>query len=227
MNKKFLKLDTIKNNFGMYVKKGDSINCIIYGATKSNELQGKIVLQKNSKLNFYLLLWQCQNLNIKTDFLLLGQNTKAEINILSLGSNQDKHHFDLYLNHQDKNTYSRLNFRRILWQQADSYSQEILKIDKGASGSDAYLSDKTVLIGNNSKVISKPILEILNDKVKASHSAISGRLSEQEIFYLKSRGLDEKRAKSLLLDSFIGEILPADKGIVNLIKQRLNSYAKR
>ncbi len=225
INKK-LKLATVGKNFHILIKKDKELDHIIYGATRNKELQGKIVLEQNAKVNFYLLLWQCQNLTTKLDFILSGQGARAQINILALAGNQDKHNFDLQLQHQNKNIYSRLNLKRILWQQADSYSQESLKINKNADGADAHLSDRIILMGNNSKVIGQPILEILNNNVQASHSAASGRLSEPEIFYLQSRGLDEPRAKSLLLDSFIKEVLPSDKKISSLIKQQLSLYVK-
>lgn len=219
-------LVVFKNKFFICTKKNTELNYIIYGKTENHLFQGKVVLKENAKMNFYLLLWECHDLSIKIDFLLSGQNARSQINILALAGNRDQHRFDLHLQHQHQDTYSHIKLKRILWQQANSSSKEILKIDKNAGGADAHLSDRTVLMGNNSKAISQPILEILNDKVQVVHDATSGRLSEPEIFYLRSRGLDEASAKSLLLDSFIEEVMPADQKISNLIKQHLNSYVK-
>ena len=71
----------------------------------------------------------------------------------------------------------------------------------------AFQSNKNVLLSNNATVNTKPQLEIFADDVKCSHGCTVGQLDEEAMFYLRSRGVHEKTAKSLLVHSFAVDIL--------------------
>lgn len=58
---------------------------------------------------------------------------------------------------------------------------------------------------------SKPQLEIFADDVKCSHGATTGQLSEQELFYLRSRGIDKEFARTMLLQAFAGDVIDTVK----------------
>lgn len=71
----------------------------------------------------------------------------------------------------------------------------------------AFQSNKNVLLSETASVFTKPQLEIFADDVKCSHGCTIGRLDEEGLFYLRSRGISEASAKSLLLHSFAIDIL--------------------
>jgi len=91
----------------------------------------------------------------------------------------------------------------------------------------AYQSNKNVLLSNTASVNTKPQLEIFADDVKCSHGCTVGRLNEEGLFYLRSRGISEKRAKSLLVHAFAVDILefikpqPIRDLVDRLISERL------
>ena len=64
-----------------------------------------------------------------------------------------------------------------------------------------------ILLDDSASVDTKPELEIYNDSVKCSHGCTIGQLDEDAIFYMKSRGIDSKTAKSLLISAFVKNIL--------------------
>jgi len=76
-----------------------------------------------------------------------------------------------------------------------------------AQKTNAYQSNKNVLLSDSATVNSKPQLEIFADDVKCSHGCTVGRLNEEGLFYLQSRGISEKIARSILLHSFAVDIL--------------------
>jgi Fe-S cluster assembly protein SufD len=76
-----------------------------------------------------------------------------------------------------------------------------------AQKTNAYQSNKNVLLSDTASVNTKPQLEIFADDVKCSHGCTVGRLDEDGLFYLQSRGIPEKVAKSLLLHGFAIDIL--------------------
>ncbi len=76
-----------------------------------------------------------------------------------------------------------------------------------AQKTNAFQSNKNVLLSNTATVNTKPQLEIFADDVKCSHGCTVGRLSEEGLFYLQSRGIPEKTAQAMLLHGFAGDIL--------------------
>ena len=74
------------------------------------------------------------------------------------------------------------------------------------------MSCKSLLLSNKARVNSKPELEILADDVKCSHGVTIGNLSLEQLFYLRSRGIPEKEARKLLVNSF-GNIILDDLNI--------------
>ncbi|MGL6267043.1 MAG: SufD family Fe-S cluster assembly protein, partial [Chitinophagaceae bacterium] len=88
-------------------------------------------------------------------------------------------------------------------------------------------SNKNILLSDSASANTKPQLEIFADDVKCSHGCTIGRLDDEALFYLRSRGISEKNAKSLLLHAFAVDILdniklkPLREHVDSLISQRL------
>jgi Fe-S cluster assembly protein SufD len=76
-----------------------------------------------------------------------------------------------------------------------------------AQKTNAYQSNKNILLSENASVNTKPQLEIFADDVKCSHGCTIGRLNEEGLFYLQSRGINEKIARSLLVHAFAIDVL--------------------
>ena len=75
-------------------------------------------------------------------------------------------------------------------------------IEAGADGSAAALSNKNLLLSDQAEIDAQPVLEIHADEVTASHGATVGRLDPMHLFYLRSRGIDEAQARSILTAAF-------------------------
>ena len=80
-------------------------------------------------------------------------------------------------------------------------------VQKDAQKTNAFQSNKNLLLSDNATVNTKPQLEIFADDVKCSHGCTVGQLDEEAFFYLRSRGISEKAAKSLLIHAFAIDIL--------------------
>jgi Fe-S cluster assembly protein SufD len=100
-------------------------------------------------------------------------------------------------------------------------------VRKDAQKTNAYQSNKNILVGERSSANTKPQLEIFADDVKCSHGCTIGRLDEESLFYLRARGLSEQNARSLLLHAFAVDILdkikwePLRQHVDGLISERL------
>ena len=80
-------------------------------------------------------------------------------------------------------------------------------IQKGASGSASEQMNRNLLLAPGGTVHSRPQLEIDHDDVKASHGSTVGELDQDAIFYLRSRGLDERTARAVLTWAFAREMV--------------------
>ncbi|MBM3443014.1 MAG: Fe-S cluster assembly protein SufD [Bacteroidetes bacterium] len=100
-------------------------------------------------------------------------------------------------------------------------------VRKDAQKTNAYQSNKNILIGEKASANTKPQLEIFADDVKCSHGCTVGRLDEEAMFYLRARGLGEASARALLLHAFAADILdrighePLRRYVDRLVSQRL------
>jgi Fe-S cluster assembly protein SufD len=92
-------------------------------------------------------------------------------------------------------------------------------VRKDAQKTNAYQTNKNILMGENSSANTKPQLEIFADDVKCSHGSTTGQLDDEAIFYLRARGLSEKSAKQLMLTAFMSDVL--DKITVPSVKAKV------
>ncbi|MFZ2153014.1 MAG: SufD family Fe-S cluster assembly protein [Microgenomates group bacterium] len=79
----------------------------------------------------------------------------------------------------------------------------IIKIEKGAELCEGFLSQKVLLVGKNARAVAVPELEIECNEVRASHAASVGRIDEEQLFYLMSRGLARPEAVKLIIKAFL------------------------
>ncbi|HEU4992391.1 MAG TPA: Fe-S cluster assembly protein SufD [Luteimonas sp.] len=115
----------------------------------------------------------------------------------------------LGIEHIARDTACDLSWRGIAAGRARAVFHGGITIRAGADGTDASLSNKNLLLSDQAEVDSQPVLEIHADEVKAAHGATVGQLDPTAMFYLRSRGLPEAQARSLLTAAFCHEALVA------------------
>jgi Fe-S cluster assembly protein SufD len=135
---------------------------------------------------------------------------------------EDGQHTDTHsrIDHRVKNCYSHQNYKGILDGKSRAVFNGKVFVHENASGTDAEQSNKNLLLSNEARVDTKPQLEIFNDDVKCAHGATVGQLEEEELFYLLSRGLNEKLARNLLTYGFAEEVI--NKIEISSIKKQLD-----
>jgi Fe-S cluster assembly protein SufD len=84
-------------------------------------------------------------------------------------------------------------------------------VRKDAQKTNAFQSNKNILLSDDGSINTKPQLEIYADDVKCSHGTSTGKLDEDKIFYLRARGLSELSAKKLLMHAFASEVIDTIK----------------
>ena len=121
---------------------------------------------------------------------------------------EDQHH-DTHslIDHRLPNCISHQSYKGIVDGKAHAVFNGKIFVRENASGTDGYQSNKNLLLSNDARVDTKPQLEIFNDDVKCAHGATVGQLEDEELFYLLSRGLNEKLARNLLTYGFAEEVI--------------------
>jgi Fe-S cluster assembly protein SufD len=92
-------------------------------------------------------------------------------------------------------------------------------VREGAQQTNAIQSNRNLLLSADAVANSRPQLEIYADDVKCTHAATVGRLDEDAVFYLRSRGLGDVDARRLLINAFAGEVL--DQVEIAALRERL------
>ncbi len=171
-----------------------------------------IYLKKNyqeEKLSFkipgkYIVLFK--NLSGKIFFDIESSNVELNIYGLYIGKNQNKFEIYTYQNHLKPNSISNLLIKGVFYDSSQFNYQGLIRIEKQAQKSHAYQKNQNLVLSPNVVVNSKPELEILANDVFCTHGSTTGRLNQEQIFYLKSRGIIEEKAKQLLVNGFIKDV---------------------
>jgi Fe-S cluster assembly protein SufD len=140
---------------------------------------------------------------------LHGKAARLQVDGVLLGDG--KAHLDtrLGIDHAAQGTRSAMTWRGLGRGQSRVAFHGGILIREGADDAEAMLSNKNLLLSEQSEIDTQPVLEIHADEVKAAHGATVGRLDPTALFYLRSRGLAEPEAQSLLTEAFCLELVGA------------------
>jgi Fe-S cluster assembly protein SufD len=139
--------------------------------------------------------------------ILAGEGAQAEMFGVAMGG--EKQHMDHHTEHLHEagKTHSNLDFKVALTGAARSAYTGMIRIARDAPGSEAYQVNRNLLLSEDARAESIPELEILTDDVRCSHGATVAPLDDEQVFYLKSRGLPHSQAMRLIVYGFLDQTL--------------------
>lgn len=152
-----------------------------------------------------------------------GENIESHFYGLFIAGNSDFVDNHTIVDHAKPNCMSNENYRGILFDKSTGVFNGKIMVRRDAQKTNAYQSNKNVLLSDNATINTKPELEIYADDVKCSHGATSGALDKTSLFYLRARGIDKKKAEVMLLNAFAAEVVAEIKidELKELILQRI------
>ena len=109
--------------------------------------------------------------------------------------------------HKKPHTTSDLLYKNALYDQSRTIFAGLIMVDEGAHHTDAYQKCRNLLLSEEAEANSMPGLEINADQVKCSHGSTAGPITDEELFYLKARGIDPKTARQLVTFGFAHEVI--------------------
>ena len=138
---------------------------------------------------------------------LLGPGANSDMLGLYFGDDDQHFDFNTSQDHVAPNAHSDLLYKGALDGNARGVFRGIIRVHKGAQGTDAYQTNRNLVLSDRAVATSLPNLEIGADDVRCSHGATVGQLDGEVLFYLMSRGLRREQAERLVVLGFLGEVL--------------------
>jgi Fe-S cluster assembly protein SufD len=161
---------------------------------------------------------------------LAGEGAECSLDGLyaAKGRHQVEHH--TRVEHLAPHTASTQLYKGVVDADAQAVFDGTVIVERGAAGTAAHQKNQNLLLSEGASVHSKPHLEIDTDDVTCSHGATVGQLDPNQLFYLRSRGIDRDAARALLVDAFAREMVErigdeALRGAVARVVQRTEPLA--
>lgn len=143
------------------------------------------------------------------DVQLAGAEARVDLDGLYLPSGHQRHDNVITVDHAASRCTSTQRFKGIVGGHASgSFSGHVI-VRPGTVGSDASQSNPNLVLAPTAQVDTRPWLEILADDVRCTHGATVGRLDDDALFYLRSRGIPRDQSRAMLVAAFAAEIIDA------------------
>jgi len=134
---------------------------------------------------------------------LLGAHSSASINAAQKLIASQHGDITSIIRHRAPHTSSRQTIKNVLDDHSRAVFQGRIEVARVAQKTDGYQMNQTLLLSDHAEIDAKPELEIFADDVKCSHGATVGALNDEQVFYLRSRGIDHEAARAILIEAFL------------------------
>lgn len=163
-------------------------------------------------------LWQ-SSLTIEQN----GEGCRSEIYGMGLLHDSQQAHMRTHVIHNIGGGYSSQIIKFVLDDHSKGSFRGELKIQPDAQQTEAYQTNRNILLSRQAEMLTEPQLEIYADDVKASHGATTGQLDESALFYMQQRCVDRETASKLLLQAFFDEVVStiSDESLKENITQQI------
>ncbi len=156
---------------------------------------------------------------------LSGPHSNADISGLYLMDRYQHVDNQVFINHAAPECESRELFKGVLDDHASGVFNGHIKVHRDAQKTNAFQTNKNILLSDKASIDTKPFLEIYADDVKCSHGATVGQLDAEALFYIRSRGISESNAKILLMYAFAADVI--NKISIPELRQRMDDMVKK
>jgi len=138
---------------------------------------------------------------------LIGDGGRSDLLAVAVAKHQQEFDARTLQDHISPHTASDLLYKNALDDRARTTFGGLIRVEPHAHFTDAYQKVRNLLLSDDSEANSMPGLEILADNVRCTHGATSGQIDEDELFYLRTRGIPTKVAQRLLVTGFLDEVI--------------------
>ena len=180
----------------------------------------QITQQKNSLVNNFTITTGGKLVRNDLQYKLDDVNCESHMFGLYIGSGSQHIDNHTLVDHAMPQCFSNEFYKGIMAGQSAGVFNGKIIVRKDAQKTNAYQSNKNILLSDEAKINTKPQLEIFANDVKCSHGATTGQLDEEAMFYLRSRGIGAAEAKVMLTIAFAIDVLE------NIKPEAIKDYAR-
>ncbi len=176
--------------------------------------------QKNTLINNFTVTTGGKLVRNDLQYRLDDINCESHMFGLYIGSGSQHIDNHTLVDHAMPQCFSNEFYKGIMAGQSAGVFNGKIIVRKDAQKTNAYQSNKNILLSDEARINTKPQLEIFANDVKCSHGATTGQLDEEALFYLRSRGIGAAEAKVMLTTAFATDVLE------NIKSEEIKNYAR-
>ncbi|MDE6860455.1 MAG: Fe-S cluster assembly protein SufD [Duncaniella sp.] len=167
----------------------------------------------------------CGNTRNEFTIDLLGEHCETHLAGMAIGSGKMHIDNDSAINHRAPHCHSNQLFKYVLDEESTGAFEGSILVTPQAQYTEAYQSNRNILASTSARMHCKPQLEIYNDEVKCSHGATTGQLDNDALFYMRTRGIPESEARTMLMQAFMIDVI--DTVHIPGLQERLRHLVER
>ena len=184
-----------------------------------------ITVKGNATLNGYFADFATKTLDLHCKVNLVEEGATCTYKVASLVADDDRKLVDISIDHVSPRTYGKFDCYGICKDNGKITVAGTSHVFKGAVKSRAQQNSKIMVFDENSDATAKPVLKIDENDLEASHGAVVGKINDEHLFYLTSRGLSVETAKELITLGYLKPILEGFKE--EDVKNHISSLIER
>ncbi|WP_321314491.1 SufD family Fe-S cluster assembly protein [Halarcobacter sp.] len=224
------------NSLKIRIKKGIKASIIeVFAGNDLNEkFTRELIVEDNGNLEYMKYQNIGENSNIELEYNIdLKNDAKIKMTNIELGKGKNINQFNTKLNsinsnlniyglvkianttnsksifktfHNNQNCFSDIKYKHILDDSSKATFEALSVVNEEALNSKVLQNSNTILLSDDAVIFAQPHLEINIDELEAAHGATTGSLNKEQLLYLESRGIENKKAKQMLLKAFENEV---------------------
>lgn len=202
--------DESENNYKIQLtaKKNSQVKYLLVGELKSKKatLDHRFAAERDSKLDL-IGGFVSDVLEAKMHVDLLGEGAEVKMKAVAVSSDDNRQTIDVLIIHKAPNTFGDMTNIGIANKRGRIVLNGVEKIEKGMKHANAFQTLKGIITSDFAIVEVNPILLIDEYDVKAGHGATIGKIEEDALYYLRSRGLTQAEAEKLIINGFLRPVI--------------------
>jgi len=214
--------------FNLLAKQNSNVKYLLVSELESKKalLEHYFTAERDAKLN--LIGGFVSNvIDAKMHVDLIGEGAEVKMRAIAISSDQNEQKIDVLIVHKAPHTYGDMTNIGIANKQGKIVLNGVEKIEKGMKHANAFQTLKGIITSDEAIVEVNPILLIDEFDVKAGHGATIGKIEEDALYYLRSRGLTLAEAEKLIINGFLRPVIdeiddePLRERFVSVVNSRI------
>jgi Fe-S cluster assembly protein SufD len=188
--------------------------------------QIRVQLGKDAKLRLFVINAGGKLVRQELNVAVTGEGADLKLRGINLLGGDTHTDVTLALGHNVPHTTSTEIVRNVVFDRARGVFQGLIRVAPDAQKTDARMACNTLLMSDDAEFSVKPELEIFADDVQCGHGATVADIDENHLFYLRSRGIPKSKARAMLVNAFVAEIIEEleDEALVEALEDVISAW---